>query len=85
MNGRGFSLIELMITLAIMGIVLSLGASSYQVWIGNVRIRTTGDAIQNGLQLMAVSQQVQWTVQGAVLVIAVVIDASISRHATNPT
>jgi D-xylose transport system permease protein len=42
-------------------------------------------SIQNGLQLMAVSQQVQWTVQGAVLVIAVVIDASISRHATNPT
>ena len=42
-------------------------------------------SIQNGLQLMAVSQQVQWTVQGAVLVIAVVIDALISRHATNPT
>jgi D-xylose transport system permease protein len=42
-------------------------------------------SIQNGLQLMAVSQQVQWTVQGVVLVIAVVIDASISRHAVNPT
>jgi D-xylose transport system permease protein len=42
-------------------------------------------SIQNGLQLMAVSQQVQWTVQGAVLVIAVVIDASISRQGTNPT
>jgi len=42
-------------------------------------------SIQNGLQLMAVSQQVQWTVQGVVLVIAVVIDASISRHAANPT
>lgn len=42
-------------------------------------------SIQNGLQLMAVSQEVQWTVQGVVLVIAVVIDASISRHAANPT
>jgi D-xylose transport system permease protein len=42
-------------------------------------------SIQNGLQLMAVSQQVQWTVQGVVLVAAVVIDASISRHAVNPT
>jgi D-xylose transport system permease protein len=42
-------------------------------------------SIQNGLQLMAVSQEVQWTVQGAVLVIAVVIDALISRNATNPT
>jgi D-xylose transport system permease protein len=42
-------------------------------------------SIQNGLQLMAVSQEVQWTVQGVVLVVAVVIDASISRHAANPT
>jgi D-xylose transport system permease protein len=42
-------------------------------------------SIQNGLQLMAVSQQVQWTVQGAVLIIAVVIDALISRRATNST
>jgi D-xylose transport system permease protein len=42
-------------------------------------------SIQNGLQLMAVSQQVQWTVQGVVLVVAVVIDASISRRVANPT
>ncbi|HVY18643.1 MAG TPA: ABC transporter permease [Bauldia sp.] len=42
-------------------------------------------SIQNGLQLMAVTQEVQWTVQGVVLVVAVVIDASISRHAANPT
>jgi D-xylose transport system permease protein len=40
-------------------------------------------SIQNGLQLMAASQQVQWTVQGIVLVVAVVIDASISRRAAN--
>ena len=50
-SGRGFSLIELLITLAIMGILLALAVPSYQVWISNTRIRTTAESIQNGLQL----------------------------------
>ncbi|MBK7423660.1 MAG: GspH/FimT family pseudopilin [Propionivibrio sp.] len=44
-------MIELLIGVAVLGILLALGASSFRVWIGNMRIRTTAEAIQNGLQL----------------------------------
>ena len=50
-DGRGFSLIELLIGVAVLGILLALGASSFRVWISNMRIRTAAESIQNGLQL----------------------------------
>lgn len=49
--GRGFSLVELLITLAIVGVLLALGVPSFTVAIANSRIKTTAEAIQNGLQL----------------------------------
>jgi type IV fimbrial biogenesis protein FimT len=49
--GQGFTLIELLIGVAIFGILLAIGASSFRVWISNMRIRTAAESIQNGLQL----------------------------------
>lgn len=40
-----------MITVAIVALLLALAVPSYQQWIANVRIRTTAEAIQNGLML----------------------------------
>lgn len=54
MNARpvpGFTLIELMIALAIFAILVLAALPSFQVWIQNTQIRTTAEAILNGLQL----------------------------------
>lgn len=47
----GFTLIELMVAIAIFGILLALAVPSYSKWIANTRVRTTTEAIQNGLML----------------------------------
>lgn len=47
----GASLVELIIGLVIMGILLAMGVPAFGNWIQNTRIRTTAEAIQNGLQL----------------------------------
>jgi type IV fimbrial biogenesis protein FimT len=48
---RGMSLIELMITLTIVGILILLGIPSFKQWLLNTRIRTVTESIQNGLRL----------------------------------
>ncbi len=47
----GFSLIELMIGIAVMAIVVSLSMPSYSTWIQNTKIRTASESIQNGIQI----------------------------------
>jgi type IV fimbrial biogenesis protein FimT len=47
----GATLIEFMLTFAIMGILVALAVPSFRDWIQNAQVRTATDAITSGLQL----------------------------------
>ncbi len=48
---RGFTLVEMMITLVILAILLAIGVPSFQQFIRNAQIRTAAESIQAGIQL----------------------------------
>lgn len=47
----GVTLIELLIAIAILGIVVTLGLPAFGEWLQNTQIRTAAEAVLNGLQL----------------------------------
>ncbi|MDI1260066.1 GspH/FimT family pseudopilin [Aquabacterium sp.] len=47
---RGISMIEVVVTIAIMGILMAAAMPSVGDWIRNSRVRNTAESIQNGLQ-----------------------------------
>lgn len=49
-NPRGFSLVELMIGIAITALLLGLAVPSFQAWLNNAQIRTAAESVLNGLQ-----------------------------------
>ena len=51
---RGFTLIELAVVLAVIGVVLALGAPAFSAWIQNTQIRTAGESTLTGIKLARV-------------------------------
>lgn len=48
---RGFSLVELMVGLAVFALLLFVAMPGYSAWIQNTKIRNTADSLASGLQL----------------------------------
>ncbi len=48
---QGFTLIEVIITIVVFGILSALAVPSMSTWISNVKVRTVADGLQNGIRL----------------------------------
>lgn len=48
---RGFTILELMVVITVMGLLMMVAVPGMQSWLMNGRVRTTAEALQNGLRL----------------------------------
>ena len=48
---RGFTLIELMVTITLLAVLLGLAAPAFSLWTRNAQVRTVSDALQTGARL----------------------------------
>lgn len=51
---RGMTLIEIVVTVAIIGLLMALAAPSAATWIQNTQLRNAADSVLNGIQLARV-------------------------------
>lgn len=49
--GRGFSLIEVMVTISLLALLLGLAAPSFGNWVRSAQVRSASDALQSGLRM----------------------------------
>ncbi len=69
-NQRGFSMVELLIGIAILAILAVVGAPSLTTWMQNAQLRTAAEITSDGLQLAKAeavrrNTQVQFSLPGA--------------------
>jgi type IV fimbrial biogenesis protein FimT len=50
-NQNGFTLIELMVALVVLGVLVSIAVPNFRAFMVNTQIRTTAESIRNGLQV----------------------------------
>ncbi len=63
-RSRGFSLVELMVSIVVLAILVSIAVPSFQTWLRNTQIRNAAESVTNGLQRAraeAVSRNAQTT------------------------
>jgi type IV fimbrial biogenesis protein FimT len=48
---RGFTLVELVVTIALLSLLLGLAAPAFSVWVRNARVRTAADSLANAIRL----------------------------------
>lgn len=48
---RGFSLIEVMVTISLLALLLGLAGPSFASWVRGAQVRTAADALQSGLRM----------------------------------
>ena len=48
---HGFTLIELMVTLTLVGLLFALGLPSFTTWIRNSQVRSVAEALQDGVRI----------------------------------
>jgi type IV fimbrial biogenesis protein FimT len=80
---RGFTLIELAIVLAVIGVVLALGAPGFSAWIQNTQIRSATDSMLTGIKLARAEALKQNTVVRFQLMTSTDASCGLSTSGTN--
>lgn len=50
-SSAGFTMVEMMVTLLLFSILMTLGIPTMRAWITNVKVRSVADALQNGVRV----------------------------------
>lgn len=80
---RGFSLIELIVGMAILGILMGIGIPAFSDWMRNAKVRTTAEGVLNGLQLARVEAVRRNTTVGFYLVTTTTSACALSTAGPN--